>query len=314
MVGRTSTSARASHSPARWLSVSTGAAVVGGAIPRAAQRRPPPHRRPRRRALARRGEGRGLRARTSRPARGGEDPYLLVRTEGAGGGRGGGDPGPRGRRLRERGPFAPRTILSARRWTRSSRPSARRTRSSCSWPTTARASWGPGGARGGRRPSLRARLRKGLADVRAGGASNLGLALERAADLLDGEGDRAGSGMVVYLGDGRPTVGESSARDLRKRLARRASGAPRLGALAVGQGADRWLLAEVVAGGGPAYDVLDRPDAACVSAALVADALAPTLRAMCPSTSARPSIASTCASPRAWRRGRPDPCGRPPPW
>jgi tetratricopeptide (TPR) repeat protein len=137
-------------------------------------------------------------------------------------------------------------------------------------------------------PELRAQLAKDLAQVHAGGASNLGLALERAADLLDaksdgppslqGAGDRAGTGMVVYLGDGRPTVGETDARDLRKRLARRAGGVPRLAALAVGQGADRWMLAELVAGAGPVYDVLDRPDAARASSALVADALTPTLR------------------------------------
>jgi tetratricopeptide (TPR) repeat protein len=127
-------------------------------------------------------------------------------------------------------------------------------------------------------PELRAQIRKELGAVHAGGASNLGLALERAADLLDGQGDRAGTGMVVYLGDGRPTVGETDARELRKRLARRASGVPRLGALAIGQGADRWMLAELVAGAGPVYDVLDRPDAARASSALVADALTPTVR------------------------------------
>lgn len=127
-------------------------------------------------------------------------------------------------------------------------------------------------------PELRARVRKELAAVHAGGASNLGLALERAADLLDGNGERAGTGMVVYLGDGRPTVGETDARAIRKRLSRRASGVPRLGAFAVGQGADRWMLAELAGAAGPVYDVLDRPDAARASAALVADALTPTLR------------------------------------
>lgn len=127
-------------------------------------------------------------------------------------------------------------------------------------------------------PELRAQIKKELAQIHAGGASNLGLGLERAADLVDAQGDRAGSGMVVYLGDGRPTVGETDARELRKRLARRAGGVPRLAALAVGQGADRWMLAELVAGAGPVYDVLDRPDAARASSALVADALTPTLR------------------------------------
>ena len=127
-------------------------------------------------------------------------------------------------------------------------------------------------------PELRARVRKELTAVHAGGATNLGGALERAADLLDLQGDRAGSGMVVYLGDGRPTVGETDARELRKRLERRAGGVPRIGALAIGQGADRWMLAELASGGGPVLDVLDRPDAARASSALVADALTPTLR------------------------------------
>jgi len=126
-------------------------------------------------------------------------------------------------------------------------------------------------------PELRAQVRKELAQVHAGGASNLGQALERGADLLDAQAERAGAGMVVYLGDGRPTVGETDARELRRRLARRAGGVPRLGAIAVGQGADRWMLAEL-AGGGPVYDVLDRPDAARAGSALVADALLPSIR------------------------------------
>ena len=262
-----------SHSPARWLSASTGAAVVGGAIEQhSADLRPTgdlvvelsPD-------VVKAGIARAYVA----PGGRGEDPYLLVRTEAPAAAEAGGtlalvvdasaSVGPSlleieraavDALLEALGPKDAVVLLVADHGTRLVGPEK---------PEAVT-------------PELRARLRKGLADVRAGGASNLGLALERAADLLDGEGDRAGSGMVVYLGDGRPTVGESSARDLRKRLARRASGAPRLGALAVGQGADRWLLAEVVAGGGPVYDVLDRPDAARASAALVADALAPTLR------------------------------------
>jgi hypothetical protein len=127
-------------------------------------------------------------------------------------------------------------------------------------------------------PELRNKIRTDLASVRSGGASNIGNALERAADLLDANTKDAAAGMVVYLGDGRPTVGETTGADLRRRLAQRATGAPRLGALAVGQGADRWMLAEMVQGSGPVFDVLDRPDAARAASALVADALAPTIR------------------------------------
>ncbi|MBX3232148.1 MAG: VWA domain-containing protein [Labilithrix sp.] len=132
---------------------------------------------------------------------------------------------------------------------------------------------------------LRAQIRKDMTQLRSGGASNLGVALERAADLLDAADAKTAPaspgknpGMVVYLGDGRPTVGESTGRDLRRRLGLRANGAPRLGALAIGQGADRWLLAELVSGAGPVFDVLDRPDAARAASALVAEALAPTIR------------------------------------
>ena len=132
-------------------------------------------------------------------------------------------------------------------------------------------------------PELRAKMAQDLAAVRSGGASNLGAALERAADLLDAAESTDGksaknSGMVVYIGDGRPTVGETTGREIRAKLGRRANGAPRLGALAVGQGADRWMLAEMVQGAGPVFDVLDRPDAARAASALVADALAPTIR------------------------------------
>ena len=128
-------------------------------------------------------------------------------------------------------------------------------------------------------PELRDTVRKGLAGLHAGGASNLAMALEHAADVLDEPGPaHAGSGMVVYLGDGRASVGETAARDIRRRLGRRDGGIPRMGAVAVGYGADRWLLAQLVAGSGPVYEAHDRADAARVGAAIVADALEPTLR------------------------------------
>jgi tetratricopeptide (TPR) repeat protein len=128
-------------------------------------------------------------------------------------------------------------------------------------------------------PDLRGTIRKELASVNPGGASNLSAALERAADVLDAPGPgRPGSGMVVYLGDGRATIGEATARDIRRRLGRRTGGVPRMGAVAVGHGADRWLLAQLVAGSGPVYESVDRADAARAGAAIVADALEPTLR------------------------------------
>jgi hypothetical protein len=129
-------------------------------------------------------------------------------------------------------------------------------------------------------PALRAEVRKALGALREGGASNLGAALQSAADLLDSpsRGDRAGSGMVVYVGDGRPSVGEPDAEHVRRLLQRRVGGMPRLGAISVGSGADRFALARLVAGVGAVYDVLDRSDAARAGATLLADALEPTLR------------------------------------
>ena len=128
-------------------------------------------------------------------------------------------------------------------------------------------------------PALRETVRRELAGIHAGGACNVATALERAADVLDDPASgHAGSGMVVYLGDGRASLGETSARDIRRRLGRRSGGVPRLGAVAVGHGADRWLLAQLVQGSGPVYEAIDRADAARVGASIVADALEPTLR------------------------------------
>lgn len=128
--------------------------------------------------------------------------------------------------------------------------------------------------------AVREQVRAALGSLRAGGASNLGSALQQAADLLDSpsRGGLAGSGMVVYVGDGRPSVGEPDAEHLRRLLGRRVGGLPRLGAVAVGANADRWLLAKLVAGVGAVYEVADRADAARAGAKLLADALQPTLR------------------------------------
>ena len=129
-------------------------------------------------------------------------------------------------------------------------------------------------------PAVREQMRAALGSLRAGGASNLGSALQQAADILDSpsRGELAGSGMVVYIGDGRPSVGEPDAEHLRRLIGRRVGGLPRLGAVAVGASADRWLLAKLVAGVGAVYEVGDRADAARAGAKLLADALQPTLR------------------------------------
>lgn len=128
--------------------------------------------------------------------------------------------------------------------------------------------------------ALRATLTKALGALRPGGASNIGVALQHGADLLDApsRGRQAGTGMVVYVGDGRPNVGAADAIAIRRLMRRRVGGIPRLGAIAVGPAADRWLLAKLVAGVGSMYEVLDRADAARAGAALLTDALEPTVR------------------------------------
>jgi tetratricopeptide (TPR) repeat protein len=128
--------------------------------------------------------------------------------------------------------------------------------------------------------ALREQVRAALGSLRAGGASNLGAALQQASDVLDSprRGERAGTGMVVYIGDGRPSVGEPDAEHIRSLIGRRVGGLPRLGAVAVGANADRWMLAKLVAGVGAVYEVADRADAARAGAKLLADALQPTLR------------------------------------
>ncbi len=134
-------------------------------------------------------------------------------------------------------------------------------------------------------------IRSALATIHPAGASNLADVLEAAADRVDGAGEvesddhgddgaakRASAPMVVYVGDGRPTVGEPDARSIRTRISKRAAGMPRLSAIAVGPSADRWMLAELVAGVGSVYEVADRSDAARSGALLLSDALQPVLR------------------------------------
>src|SRR6478609_7366461 len=129
-------------------------------------------------------------------------------------------------------------------------------------------------------PAVRGQVRAALGSLRPGGASNVGSALQQAADILDSpsRGERAGSGMVVYIGDGRPSVGEPDAEHIRRLIGRRVGGLPRLGAVAVGASADRWMLAKMVTGVGAVYEISDRADAARAGAKLLADALQPTLR------------------------------------
>lgn len=113
-----------------------------------------------------------------------------------------------------------------------------------------------------------------LSQLSSGGASDLGRALEAAADALP---QGAPAGMVVYVGDGWPTLGDSTAEAIQARLSRRPAGTPRLGAIAVGPLANRRLLSALTRGAGPLYEIADSEDAARVAVDLMSDALRPAL-------------------------------------
>jgi tetratricopeptide (TPR) repeat protein len=113
-----------------------------------------------------------------------------------------------------------------------------------------------------------------LATLSPGGATDLGRALEAGADALPFD---APGGMVVYVGDGWPTVGDATVDLIQARLARRKAGAPRIGAVAVGPLANRFALAGLVRGTGPLFEIADTTDAARVAVSLLSEALRPTV-------------------------------------
>ena len=115
-------------------------------------------------------------------------------------------------------------------------------------------------------------IKTALSALSPGGASDLGRALEAAADALPSD---APSALVIYIGDGWPTLGDATLEQIQARLARRVGGAPRLGAVAVGPLANRTLLAALARGTGPLFEVSDTPDAARTAVSLISDALRP---------------------------------------
>jgi hypothetical protein len=84
----------------------------------------------------------------------------------------------------------------------------------------------------------------GLAKVERGGATDLGAVLAVAASKLD-PGRR---GFLVYVGDGKPSVGELAVKDLRERLAQQTHPS-RLFALGIGAAADMGVLDGIARGG-----------------------------------------------------------------
>jgi tetratricopeptide (TPR) repeat protein len=113
-----------------------------------------------------------------------------------------------------------------------------------------------------------------LGHVTTGGATDLGRALEAGADALPADAPAA---MVVYVGDGWPTVGDTTSDQILARLARRPGGAPRLGAALIGPLVNRIGLAALVRGQGPLFEVRDATDAPHTAVALLAEALQPTV-------------------------------------
>lgn len=113
-----------------------------------------------------------------------------------------------------------------------------------------------------------------LGKVSRGGATDLGRGMEAAANLLPSD---ASSAMIVYVGDGWGSVGDRTAEAIRARLARRESGAPRVGAVLVGPSGNRRAFAELTRGSGPLIEVADSEDAARASVELLGSAIIPTV-------------------------------------
>ncbi len=118
----------------------------------------------------------------------------------------------------------------------------------------------------------RGAIHRALVDIRPGGATDIGAALESAADALPSD---AASATLMYVGDGWATLGDADVEAIRTRLSRRPGGLPRLAAVAVGPTSNRLGLTALVRGAGPVFSVEDRDTAAEVAVHLLAEALQP---------------------------------------
>ena len=113
-----------------------------------------------------------------------------------------------------------------------------------------------------------------LRDVQPGGTTDLGLALQTAADHLD---EASVGGLVLYVGDGWASVGDLSAKSIRARLSRRAGGLPRLAAISVGSNANQLGLVELTWGLGPMLHAQSRTEGAQLANRILATAIEPTI-------------------------------------
>ena len=114
----------------------------------------------------------------------------------------------------------------------------------------------------------------GLAALTPAGATDLGRALEAAANRLPKD---APSGMVVYVGDGFPSVGDRTPEAIAARLSRRKAGSPRLGAVLVGPSGNRRLFADLTRGSGFLTEIADSEEGARASVDLLGKAIVPTV-------------------------------------
>lgn len=123
-------------------------------------------------------------------------------------------------------------------------------------------------------PERKKAIREALAALERGGATDLGRSLEEAQSKLPAD---AVGGMVIYVGDGWPTLGDPTPESIRARLARRKGGAARVGAVVVGPSANRRFLAALTKDSGPLIEVADSADAPKASVDLLESALVPTV-------------------------------------
>lgn len=110
-----------------------------------------------------------------------------------------------------------------------------------------------------------------LAREPAGGASDLGATFAAATEVFD---DPTRNALVIYVGDGAPTVGELEADALLAHIARLPRPL-RLYAMAVGDEADLGLLSTLTRGGGLAERIVARPAAAEAALRFLAHAREP---------------------------------------
>lgn len=124
-------------------------------------------------------------------------------------------------------------------------------------------------------PSSLARALDALAADLRGGATDLGAMVDAAQGSLDPERN----GVIVYLGDGRATVGEDQRAPLRARLDRMQP-RPRLYAVALGEDADMDVLSGIAEPSGFATHVRRRAEVASAAIEILSHASRPLVRGL----------------------------------